>query len=148
LRSLILRGVMKMSWKVKLIIGIVATILFPPLIVVWVIIGLYKLGFRVKTSSTWDTASSPIASRSVSSSSCGSASRCSSAEPRIELMYPEVNGRFVTLRSETGRIVRKFSMNKPVVSAQVSGDHVVIQQIDGRTYLYKSSGLLVRKTKS
>lgn len=137
-----------MSWKVKLIIGIVATILFPPLIVVWIIVGLYKLGFRVNTTSTWDTSSGSTVSRGGSASSCGSASSRSSAEPQIELMYSEINGRFVTLRSETGRMIRKFSMNKPVVSAQVSGDHVVIQQIDGWTYLYKSSGLLVRKTKS
>ena len=63
-------------------------------------------------------------------------------------MYCSIDGRFVTVREASGRLVRKFSMNTNVIGAQVSGDNVIIQCSGGWTYVYKTSGLLVRKTKN
>jgi len=63
-------------------------------------------------------------------------------------MYCAIDGRFVTVRETSGRLVRKFTMNRPIIGAQISGDNVVIQCAGGWTYVYKTSGLLVRKTKN
>ena len=63
-------------------------------------------------------------------------------------MYCAIDGKFVTVREASGRLVRKFVMNKPVIGAQVNGDMVIIQCDDGWVYVYKTSGLLVRKTKN
>jgi len=63
-------------------------------------------------------------------------------------MYCAIDGRFVTVRETSGRFVRKFSMSTPVIGAQMSGDNVIIQCEGGWTYVYETSGRLVRKTKN
>jgi len=63
-------------------------------------------------------------------------------------MYCSFEGKFVTVRETSGRLVRKFSMNANVISAQMSGDNVVIQCEDGWTYVYGTDNRFIRKTKS
>ena len=62
-------------------------------------------------------------------------------------MYCAFDGKFVTVRNDSGSLVRKFIMNTPVVGAQVSGENVIIQCEGGWTYVYKTSGSRGRKSK-
>jgi len=66
------------------------------------------------------------------------------------MLYAEWEGRKVTVYTETKRIVRKFLMPAAVVGVQVSGDsetegRVAIAMDNGRTWLYKTNGQLIRK---
>ena len=63
-------------------------------------------------------------------------------------MYCAIDGKFVTDREDSGLLVRKFVMNKQVMGAQVNGEMDTSQCEGGWVYVYKTSGLLVRKTKN
>jgi len=68
-------------------------------------------------------------------------------------MYCEWNGRFVTVRETSGRLVRKFSMSRgDVQCATVSGKEpddgngvVSITLTNGKTEVYATSGRLIRR---
>jgi hypothetical protein len=66
-----------------------------------------------------------------------------------ELYYCNFNGKHVELRAEDRRLVRKFTMQSKVVNAQVTGAGqnatVAITMENGKTYLYKADGRLVRR---
>ena len=68
---------------------------------------------------------------------------------KTETYYASFKGRSVELRSIDRRLIRKFIMQSDVVNAQVSGSGkdtiVAITMVNGKTYLYKSDGTLVRK---
>lgn len=55
----------------------------------------------------------------------------------------------VELRNMNKTLIRKFTMKADVVNAQVSGAgenaSIAITMKDGKTYVYKSNGTLVRK---
>lgn len=65
-----------------------------------------------------------------------------------KIYYAEFKGRTVTLRNLEKRLIRKFVMKADVVNAQVSGygdnSQVAIVMKDGKTYVYSSSGRLIR----
>ena len=66
-----------------------------------------------------------------------------------ENYYVTFNKKSVELRNMNKTLIRKFMMKADVVNAQVSGAGknatVAITMIDGKTYIYKSNGTLVRK---
>jgi len=66
------------------------------------------------------------------------------------MLYAEWSGNKVTVRDHNKVIVRKFSVRDAVVGVQISGDStteamVAIAMANGKTDLYKSSGVLVRR---
>ena len=66
------------------------------------------------------------------------------------MVYAEWSGKKVTLCTDTRTQFRKINVPHNVVGVQVSGDSrtdamVAIAMDNGRTYLYKSSGTLVRQ---
>ena len=62
------------------------------------------------------------------------------------MYYCEFEGNNVIVRTETQRLVRKFtSLRDKVVGAQVSGDLVSIQYANGKTDVYNVEGRLIRK---
>ena len=63
-------------------------------------------------------------------------------------MYCAIDGRRVTVRETSGRLVRQFSMNANVIGAQVNGEEVIIQCEGGWTHVYRTSGGFIRKTKN
>ena len=63
-------------------------------------------------------------------------------------MYCSIDGRMVTVRETSGRLVRQFFMRADVIGAQVNGDNIIIQCDNGWTYIYESSGRLVRETRN
>lgn len=65
-------------------------------------------------------------------------------------MYCDVDGRFVMLREDSGKLHRKFAMSRGMVrSAYVSGDgptaHVSITLDTGKTEVYDATGRLIRR---
>jgi len=64
------------------------------------------------------------------------------------MYFCSAESHFVTVREDTGRLVRKLSFRSDVTSAQMSGENVVIQTADGFTYLYAIDGRLIRKVRS
>lgn len=66
------------------------------------------------------------------------------------MLYAEWSGRRVVIRTEAKMMVREFNVDHNVVGVQISGDSttdatVAIAMDNGRTCLYKSSGMLLRK---
>lgn len=63
--------------------------------------------------------------------------------------FTSFSGKHVDLYDEYKRIIRRYNLHADVVNAQVSGagqDAVVaIVCKDGKTYLYKSNGQLIRR---
>ena len=67
------------------------------------------------------------------------------------MLYAEWSGTHVSLFDHTRRLVRKFNARANVVGVQVSGDgsmdaKVAITMCNGKTDLYASSGVLIRKS--
>lgn len=63
-------------------------------------------------------------------------------------MYCSFSGKVVTVRETSGRLVRQLLMRANVIGAQVSGNNVIIQCDNGWTYVYETSGRLIRETRS
>lgn len=66
------------------------------------------------------------------------------------MLYAEWRDRVAIIKAQDGRTVRKIIVHHPIVGVQVSGDStteamVAIAMDNGKTDLYKSSGMLVRK---
>lgn len=66
------------------------------------------------------------------------------------MLYAEWSGKKVVIRTHTKTMVRAINARETVVGVQISGDSptdamVAIAMSNGRTDLYKSSGLLVRR---
>lgn len=63
--------------------------------------------------------------------------------------YAEFSGKTCSLRNLEKRLIRKFIMQSDIVNAQVSGagDDAIVAIVckDGHTYVYSSSGRLIRK---
>lgn len=63
--------------------------------------------------------------------------------------YASFNGRHVSIYDYNRRLIRKYLMQADVVNAQVqgSGDNAMVAIVckDGKSYLYSSSGRLIRK---
>ena len=66
-----------------------------------------------------------------------------------KIYYAEFKDKTVTLRNMEKRLIRKFLMKSKVINAQVSGygdnSQVAIVMEDGKTYVYSSSGRLIRR---
>ncbi len=67
-------------------------------------------------------------------------------------MFAEFNGKQVTLYSDARYIMRRFNVPHNVVNVQVSGrdddisnGSIAITMDNGRTWLYKTNGVLVRR---
>ncbi len=66
------------------------------------------------------------------------------------MLYAEWSGTKVKLYSETKMLLRQFNVPHNVVGVQVSGKNlddgmVSIAMDNGRTYLYKANGQLIRQ---
>lgn len=63
--------------------------------------------------------------------------------------YATFSGKRVDLYNYNKQLIRRFNMKADVVNAQVSGSgkeaYVAIVCKDGRNYLYKSDGQLIRQ---
>ena len=66
-----------------------------------------------------------------------------------ELYYVTFKGQQAMLYNSYKQIIRKFNVDSEIVNAQVSGNgkdtYVAIVTKDGRSYLYRSDGVLVRR---
>ena len=62
-------------------------------------------------------------------------------------MYATHDGHTVTVKNQYGQIVCKITPGKPVLSATVNGDIVVIQGAGGMTYVYNTKAQLIRRGK-
>lgn len=71
------------------------------------------------------------------------------SSPIVERYYATFKGKAVELRNFDKRLIRKFIMDSEVVNAQVQGagkeTYVAIVTKNGKTYLYRSDGRLIRK---
>ncbi len=65
-----------------------------------------------------------------------------------EMYYATFKGKKVDLYTYDKRLIRRFNMNAEVVNAQIQSagkdTYVAIVCKDGKSYLYKSNGTLVR----
>lgn len=66
------------------------------------------------------------------------------------MLYAEWSGKSVVIRNHNKQHVRRINVRCPVVGVQISGDSeteamVAIAMNNGRTCLYKSSGVCVRQ---
>ena len=66
-----------------------------------------------------------------------------------ELYYVTFKGQQAMLYNSYKQIIRKFNVGAEIVNAQVAGSgkdtYVAIVTKDGRSYLYRSDGVLVRR---
>lgn len=62
-------------------------------------------------------------------------------------MYCSIEGNRVGLRRDNGVLQRTYRVDSQVIGAYVSGDNVIIQCEDGWVYLYRSDGVMIRRTK-
>ena len=72
-----------------------------------------------------------------------------SKQDPAKIYYAEFKDKTVMLRNMEKRLIRKFLMKSKVIDAQVSGygdnSQVAIVMEDGKTYVYSSSGRLIRR---
>lgn len=66
-----------------------------------------------------------------------------------DMYYATFKGKKVDLYTFDKRLIRRFNMKADVVNAQIQGagkdTYVAIVTKDGKSYLYKSNGTLIRQ---
>lgn len=64
-------------------------------------------------------------------------------------MYVNFRGKTASLYDNNSAIIRRFTTNADIVNAQVSGSGmdavVALTMVNGKTWLYKSNGEIIRR---